>query len=181
MAAGRSRFTRIPKTYELVQVAGVPSEVIPTFTAISDYANNKTGLCWPRMETLAKTLGRSVRTIQRHLHLLRELGVIEFVERKRDREGRFGAYVYRVLHIVSSASSRTTGHRSRVAHIKRTKQRKNTPSDSPKRSERSVKKGYKWLFDDPASPDSQDERDRKAEQRKRDAERRRESFDWLFS
>ncbi len=179
---GRPRFTRIPKVHNLIQ-AGVPTEVIPTYAALTDHANNRTGLCWPRMETLARRLSRSPRTIQRHLHLLKELGLIEFVERKRDPQGRFGAYLYRVLHIISSAPSktRTTGHQSRVAHIKRTKQRKNTPSDSPKRSERSVKKGYKWLFDDPASPDSQDERDRKAEQRKRDAERRRESFDWLFS
>ncbi len=180
MASGRSRFTRIPKVHNLIQ-AGVPTEVIPTYAALSDYSNNKTGLAFPKMLTLAKTLGRSVRTIQRHLHLLRELGVIEFVERKRDREGRFGAYVYKVLHIVASASSRTTGHQSRMAHIKRTKQRKNTPSNSPKRSKRSVKKGYEWLFDDPASPDSQDERDRKAEERrKRDAEQRREGYEWLL-
>jgi hypothetical protein len=39
------------------------------------------------------------------LHLLRERGLIEFVERKRDWHGRFGAYVYRVLHIAAVASS----------------------------------------------------------------------------
>ncbi len=176
------KFTRIPKVFDLI-AQGVVPEMVPTLCALTDYADNRTGLAFPKMLTLAKTLGKSTRTIQRHLHTLQALGLIEFVERRRDTQGRFGSYVYKVLHIISSAPSktRTTGHRSRVAHIKRTKQRKNTPSDSPKRSERSVKKGYKWLFDDPASPDSQDERDRKAEQRKRDAERRRESFDWLFS
>src|SRR3712207_49162 len=83
---------------------GVPTEVIPSYCALADYANNKSGLCWPKMETLAKTLGRSVRTVQRHLHLLRKLGLIEFVERRRNA-GRFSSYLYKVLHIV-----RTTGH-----------------------------------------------------------------------
>jgi hypothetical protein len=56
-----ARFTRIPKTSELVS-AGVPAEAIPTYCALADHANNKTGLCWPKMETLAATMERSVRT-----------------------------------------------------------------------------------------------------------------------
>ena len=47
-----ARFTRIPKTSELVS-AGVPAEAIPTYCVLADHANNKTGLCWPKMETLA--------------------------------------------------------------------------------------------------------------------------------
>src|SRR5215210_5024985 len=97
MAATPS-FTRIMKVQDLAY-AGVPTEAIPTYCALTDYANNKTGLCWPKMDTLAKTLGRSVRTIQRHLHLLRERGLIEFIERRRNK-GRFSSYLYRVLHIV---------------------------------------------------------------------------------
>src|ERR671927_734049 len=98
-------------------LAGVPAEVIPTYCSLADYANNKTGLCWPKMETLAKTIGRSVRTVQRHLHLLKELGLVEFVERRRLR-GRYSSYLYKVVHIM-----RTTGHGQRVASIlkKRTK------------------------------------------------------------
>ncbi len=174
MAAGRPRFTRIPKTYNLV-LAGCPTEVIPTYCALADYSNNKTGLCWPRMETLARRLSRSPRTIQRHLHLLREIGLIEFVERKRDHQGRFGAYLYRVLHIVSSASSktRTTGHEKRMAHIRRTKRQE----DPPKSPRKDPKEGYEWLFDSEAPP----ERDPKAEeQRRQAAERRREGYSWLF-
>jgi hypothetical protein len=71
--AVKSRFTRIPKVGDLV-LAGVPTEVIPTYCALADYTNNKTGLCWPRMDTLARRLSRSPRTIQRHLHLLKERG-----------------------------------------------------------------------------------------------------------
>src|SRR3954451_9902224 len=133
--------------------AGVPAEAIPTYCAITDYANNKTGLCWPKMETLAKTLGRSVRTIQRHLHLLKELGLIEFIERRRLR-GRYSSYLYRVLHIMRTT---TTGHERRVASIleKRTK-----PSLS-------------------TYPSKTQQHDRQ-EKRKREAKRRREGFEWLF-
>ncbi len=146
----KPKFTRIPKTRDLME-AGVPAEAIPTYCALTDYANNKTGLCWPKMETLAKTLGRSVRTVQRHLHLLKELGLVEFVERRRLR-GRYSSYVYRVLHIM-----RTTGHGGRVASILkgRTKPRL------------SIK------------PPQTQERDRQ-EERKREAKRRREGFEWLF-
>ena len=103
--AVRSRFTRILKVSDLV-LAGVPTEVIPTYCALADYSNNKTGLCWPKMETLAKRLSRSPRTIQRHLHLLKEKGLVEFVERKRDWHGRFGAYLYRVVHIAATTSKK---------------------------------------------------------------------------
>jgi len=122
--AVRSNFTRIPKVSDLV-LAGVPTEVIPTYCALADYSNNKTGLCWPRMETLARRLSRSPRTIQRHLHLLKEKGLVEFVERKRDWHGRFGAYVYRVVHIAAATA------RKRVEGVSgsssRERRRKNAP------------------------------------------------------
>ena len=146
----KPKFTRIPKMRDLIE-AGVPAEAIPTYCSLTDYANNKTGLCWPKMETLAKTLGRSVRTIQRHLHLLKELGLIEFVERRR-LKGRYSSYIYRVLHIM-----RTTGHGGRVGSILKGRTK---PSLSTK------------------PPQSQDY-DRH-EERKRQAQRRREGFEWLF-
>ncbi len=123
-----AKFTRIPKTEQLI-ASGVPAEVIPTYTALADYANNKSGLCWPKMETLARTLKRSVRTVQRHLHLLKERGLIEFVERRRNC-GRFSSYLYRVVHIVRS----TTGHGRRMGRrppIKKGTKRSVTPPNSP--------------------------------------------------
>src|SRR5215212_2712949 len=113
---------------DLIQ-AGVPAEAIPTYCALTDYANNKTGLCWPKMETLAKTLGRSVRTVQRHLHLLKELSLIEFVERRRLR-GRYSSYVYRVLHIM-----RTTGHEGRVGSILKERTKPRLSATPPKTQE----------------------------------------------
>jgi DNA-binding transcriptional ArsR family regulator len=114
--AAKRKFTRIPKVHDLI-LAGVPTEVIPTYCALSDYTNNKTGLCWPKMETLAATLGRSVRTIQRHLHLLQKLGLVEFVERRRWR-GRYSSYTYRVFH---------------VANLIRRRRKRTTTSSSVKR------------------------------------------------
>jgi DNA-binding transcriptional ArsR family regulator len=146
----KPKFTRIPKVRDLME-AGVPAEAIPTYCALTDYANNKTGLCWPKMETLANTLGRSVRTVQRHLHLLKELGLVEFVERRRLR-GRYSSYLYRVLHIM-----RTTGHGGRVASILKGRTK---PSLSIK-------------------PPQKQDHDRQ-EERKREAKRRREGFEWLF-
>lgn len=143
--AAKSRFTRIPKVQQLL-LAGVPVEAIPTYCALADHANNKNGLCWPKMETLAKILGRSVRTVQRHMHTLKELGLVEFVSRRRFK-GRFGSYLYRVLAIPTMARKKrtsTTGHERQVDSappmFTRTK-RKRTPPVSP------PTKDYEWLFE----------------------------------
>jgi DNA-binding transcriptional ArsR family regulator len=192
----RARFTRIPKVHDLI-AAGVPTEAIPTYCALADYSNNKTGLCWPRMDTLARRLSRSPRTIQRHLHLLKELGLIEFVERTRDRRGRFGAYVYRLLHIVAATARReaqrpgerarqrrgskkrpTTGHGEPVAPNKGlTKPKEDTPLP-PKKD---LKKGYWWLFGEKAPPDAEEEHRRDEEERlRKENERRKEGYEWFF-
>jgi predicted transcriptional regulator len=147
--AAKQRFTRIPKTSELIS-AGIPTEVIPTYCALADYSNNKTGLCWPKMETLASTLGRSVRTVQRHLHVLKSKGLVEFVERRRNK-GRYSSYLYRVLHIVS-----TTGHGRRVEARSLYRERTKRLSNSQKSTES------------------------KQERRQREAKRRREGYEWLF-
>ena len=196
--AVRSKFTRIPKISDLV-LAGVPTEVIPTYCALADYSNNKTGLCWPRMDTLARRLSRSPRTIQRHLHLLKERGLIEFVERKRDWHGRFGAYVYRVLHIAAVASRKgaeatarkgkggkgrrrkkrpTTGHGGPMVPIKgQTKRQEDTPL--PPKGE--VKAAYEWLFGTSASKEAEAEHSREAhKQRKEESKRRQKGYEWLF-
>ena len=147
----KPKFTRIPKMRDLIE-AGVPAEAIPTYCALTDYANNKTGLCWPKMETLAKTLCRSVRTVQRHLHLLKELGLIEFVERRRLR-GRYSSYIYKVLHIMRT----TTGHGGRVASILKERTKPSLSTKPPQTRECN-----------------------RQEERKREAQRRREGFEWLF-
>jgi DNA-binding transcriptional ArsR family regulator len=191
--AVRSRFTRIPKVHDLI-LAGVPTEVIPTYCALADHANNRTGLCWPRMETLARRLSRSPRTIQRHLHLLKEKGLVEFVERKRDWHGRFGAYVYRVLHIAAATARRgvegssskgrrgqrrrTTGHAGTVAPNKGLTRRQEGTPLPPKGD---PKWGYWGLFGEEPPPDLEEEHYRVANKgRQQEARRRRQGYEWLF-
>jgi DNA-binding transcriptional ArsR family regulator len=141
--AAKSRFTRIPKVQQVV-LAGVPVEAIPTYCALADHAN-KNGLCWPKMETLAKILGCSVRTVQRHMHTLKELGLVEFVNRRRFK-GRFGSYLYRVLAVPTMARKKrasTTGHGRQVGNdppiFTRTKSSRTTPLNPPKDP-------YRWLL-----------------------------------
>ena len=170
----KRKFTRIPKTTDLI-AAGVPTEAIPTYTCLADHANNRTGECWPSMGRLAETLGRSVRTVQRHLHLLKEKGLIEFVERRRHK-GRFSSYLYRIVHILRSTT--TTGHGRRAVKrrsiYKGTRPPNNTPQSPPK-------EGYEWLFQDPADHQS-DEQHKRARQTERTkaSQRRTEGYEWLF-
>jgi len=188
--AVRARFTRIPKVSDLV-MAGVPTEAIATYAALADHANNKSGLCWPKMETLARRLSRSPRTIQRHLHLLKERGLVEFVERRRDGRGRFGAYLYRLLHLAAATAARggakkkgraggatTTGHGGRVGPNRgRTRRQEGTPLPP----QNDPKGGYGWLFGHDAPPGDQEEHDRRVtERREEEARRRARGFEWLF-
>jgi len=145
----RQKFTRMPKT-EVLMEAEVPAYAIGTLCVLSDHANSKNGLCWPSMNRLARILGCSVRTVQRHLHALKEKGLIEFVERRRNK-GRYSSYLYRVVHIV-----RTTGHGRRVEG-------------------RSLyKRGTKDSLNSARPQESREER------RQREAKRRREGYEWLF-
>jgi hypothetical protein len=150
------------------------------------------------METLARRLSRSPRTIQRHLHLLSEKGFIEFVERKRDGRGRFGAYLYRVLHIAAvtargekertterrrsrkrgSKKPPTTGHGRRVAPIKGLTKRN---EDTPLPPKKDLKKGYWWFFGEEAPPGPQEEHNNEVRKRREEESRRRtKGFEWFF-
>jgi DNA-binding transcriptional ArsR family regulator len=171
--ASKPRFTRIPKTTALVS-AGVPAEAVATYCALADHANNKTGLCWPKMETLAATLNRSVRTIQRHLHLLKELGLIEFINRRRYK-GRFSSYLYKICFHA------TTGHGQPVGSSRSNKRRTKQLRTTPKSPSKSMTDGYEWLFGETASPETQKEHDTAVQkQREEEAKRRTEGYEWFF-
>jgi DNA-binding transcriptional ArsR family regulator len=168
------KFTRIPKVNDLI-TAGVPAEVIPTYCCLADHANNKTGLCWPKMETLAQTLNRSVRTVQRHLHLLKEAGLIEFVNRRRWK-GRFSSYTYKVLHIVT-----TTGHKKPVAGTHSNRRRTKPSMNTKKPQTKDPGEGFWWLFGEEAPPGAQEEFDIYEHKRRAEEDKRRiEGFEWFF-
>jgi DNA-binding IclR family transcriptional regulator len=173
------KFTRIPKISQLI-AQGVPVEVIPTYAALSDHTNNKTGLCWPRMSTLAVILGRSPRTIQRHLHHLQDLGLVEFVERRRWR-GRFAGYTYRVLHVVALIRRKkrapTTGHGQPVGNappiFTGTRSKKTAPISSPTGARSSSSRRRR-------GPETENTAESRAELRAEAAKRRVEGYEWLF-
>jgi hypothetical protein len=148
------KFTRIPKIQYLMD-QGVPVEAIPTFCALADYSHNKSALAWPKMETIAKTLNRSVRTVQRHVHLLAKIGVIQILERKRYK-GRFSSYLYKITHI-----TRTTGHARPKAGRPPIYKERTKPSMNRKLSI--------------------DYKDQEARRRSQERKRRTEGYEWLFN
>lgn len=193
------RYTELPKIHELVSL-GVRPELIYTYAALSDYANNKTGLCFPQMRTIAGMLGRSVRTVQRHLHELADFGLIEFIQRLRDDSGRYRGYLYRILHISRIAErrkqklqdkrererrkgvekaqrkqrrskKRSTGHESPVREDNITSRENNPPPNPPKGD---FKEGYEWFFGEQEPPLGPEKKPKKRQ------EKFKEGFEWFF-
>lgn len=194
------RYTELPKIHELVSL-GVRRELIGTYSALADYVNNQTGLCYPQMKTIAGMLGCSVRTIQRHLHELRDFGLIEFAQRLRDDSGRYRGYLYRILHTSKIAERRkqklqekrererkkgiekverrkqrtskkpSTGHGSPVREDSRTSRESNYPPSPPTGG---FKEGYEWFFGEMKPPPSKEKRPEKTE---RDF---KEGYEWFF-
>ena len=114
--AARARLTRISKVHSMIE-AGATTAAIPSYCALADQANNKAGLCWPSMDTSAIRLKRSSRTIQLHLHLLKERGLERGLSRVRGAQTqlvRSLRYVYRVLHI-AAATARQKASRDRYS------------------------------------------------------------------
>ncbi len=150
------QFTRLPKLSYLLE-RGCPVEAVPTYLALSDHAHNTSGLAWPSMRRLAGILGRSTRTIQRHIHMLQALGLVEIVERRRWR-GRYSSYTYKVLHFAElirrKKAGSTTGPACPVGEAIPYKERTRhsrtppkSPSETKEEQRRRRRQGYEWLFD----------------------------------
>jgi len=54
---------------------------------IADYAHAETGQAWPEIETLARKCSQSVRTVQRKIRVLEELGILR-IEQRHAETGR---------------------------------------------------------------------------------------------
>jgi predicted transcriptional regulator len=172
----------------------ISTELIPTYCALADYANKK-GYCYPSMETLARTLNCSVRTIQRHIKELAEKGLIEIVKRRRIK-GKLSTYLYKIVHIAHMYS---TGHRRQVDRTSRfprkskksrrntkdrTRQNFNTPCSPPLSEEEKRKsedkrryEGYEFLFELPENPQAEEQ---KRKQREEADRKRKEGYEDLF-
>lgn len=155
----KPKFTRLPKTTDLREI-GLPPEVMPTFWCLADHASNKTGRCWPEIQTIARILGRATKTIQRHVNILEEYGLVKRERRRRTRRGRYSSWLYCLIFFARI----TSGHRGgpgRQRPIKNEhKHGENTPPNPPKTQKRrsrrdpeppdeqgeDFKEGYEWFF-----------------------------------
>lgn len=148
----RRKFTRIPKMEELID-CGVPLRAIPTYLVLSDHAANKSGKTHVSINSIARALKVCRRTVERHLVALEGAGVIKRQSQRRGRGGRFSSCVCFVISFALFAVRHTeTGgpHRERS----RTKLFRTTPLNPPEGD--------------------------KERQRRKEAERRREGYEWLF-
>lgn len=151
----RRKFNRIPKAEDLIpelRECGVGLHVLPTYLALLDHANNKTGRCWPSINRLASILGLCRRTVERHLECLRSAGLVLSNGQGRGKRGRFSTCRYVVVAVLFF-------RKSTVRHGERTARR------------RPIYKGTKPLKTTPLTPQKP---------REDQAKRRREGFEWLF-
>jgi DNA-binding transcriptional ArsR family regulator len=133
----KKKFTRIPKIAELV-ADGVPLRAVPTYLALADHANNKTGETFVSVARVAAVLRVCRRTVERHIKALERAGVIAYREQRRTGRGRFGSVVRVVLSIPSFTVRHSSTHGKRRPIFTRTK-RVLSPSKSPHDS-------YRWLL-----------------------------------
>jgi len=73
------------------------------FLMLSRYAVKYLGAAHLKTDTIAKAIGKSIRTVQRSIRKLERLGMIERVEFIRKKSGGHGANIYRILSTNVSA------------------------------------------------------------------------------
>jgi hypothetical protein len=148
----------VPKTEDLIpqlREAGVGLHVLPTYLCLLDHTDGR-GRCWPSINRMARIIGLCRRTVERHVRLLCEAGLVLRNDQKRSRRGRFSTRRYVVVAVLFF-------RRSTVRHGGRT-------------SKRSL---YKNERKD--SLNSAQTTESKQERRQREAKRRREGYEWLFN
>lgn len=155
----KRKFTRIPKAEDLIpqlREAGLGLHVLPTYLALIDHADNRTGRAWPSINRLADILGLCRRTVERHLQALQRAGIVLSNGQGRGKRGRFSVCRYVVPCILFFK-------RATVRHQGRTGKRA------------SINKEHKRFRTTPKPPQETDQ-----ERRKREAAERRTGFEWFF-
>ena len=83
-------FKLVGRVYELGKDLTSPSEQA-VLLALAFCANDKTGLCYPKQETLAQMTHMSRATVANALNALREIGLIQWKSGGlANRKGKFG-------------------------------------------------------------------------------------------
>jgi hypothetical protein len=154
---GKKKFNRIPKTEDLIpklREAGIGLHVLPTYLCLLDHTDTR-GRCWPSINRMARILGLCRRTVERHIRLLCEGGLVLRNHQQRGRGGRFSTRRYVVVAVLFLK-------RATVRHQGRTSRRP------------SIYKGTKDTLNSEKTQESSEER------RAREAKRRREGYEWFF-
>jgi hypothetical protein len=116
--ARRTKFNRVPKTEDLIpqlREAGVGLHVLPTYLCLLDHTDGR-GRCWPSINRMARIIGLCRRTVERHVRLLCEAGLVLRNDQQRARRGRFSTRRYVVVAVLFF-------RRSTVRHGGRTSKR----------------------------------------------------------
>jgi Helix-turn-helix domain len=156
--AGKKKFNRIPKTEDLIpqlREAGIGLHVLPTYLCLLDHCNSKTGRAWPSINRMSRILGLCRRTVERHMRLLCEAGLVLRNDQQRSWGGRFSTRRYVVVAVLFLK-------RATVRHQGRT------------RGGRSIYKGTKDSLNSEKQHESREER------RERERKRRWEGYEWLL-
>jgi pyocin large subunit-like protein len=157
--ARRKKFNRVPKTEDLIpqlREAGIGLHVLPTYLCLLDHCNSKTGRAWPSINRMARILGLCRRTVERHMRLLCEGGLVLRNDQRRARRGRFSTRRYVVVAVLffRRPTVRHGGRTSkRFLYKERTKDSLNSAKSqesTEERKQREAKRrreGYEWLFE----------------------------------
>jgi DNA-binding transcriptional ArsR family regulator len=145
----RSHFTRVPKIAELL-ADGVPLRAVPTYLALADHANNRSGETFVSVARIAETLRVCRRTVERHIGALEAAGVIKRQRQRRGRRGRFSSCLRILVSFAGFAVRQRRTDRGRRPIFTGTKPLHNTPQSPPSREEQRAwrMRGYEWLVND---------------------------------
>lgn len=145
------KFNRTPKLEDLVprlREAGLGLNVLPTYMALCEHANNTTGKAWPSVNRIAGMLGLCRRTVERHLSALCEAGLVLRGAQRRGARGRYSTRVYAVVAVLFFKRA-TVRHGERPASRSSNKERTKRTLNPDKRHLEAERRreGYEWLFE----------------------------------
>jgi hypothetical protein len=159
--AGKRKFNRIPKSEDLIpqlREAGIGLHVLPTYLCLLDHTDSK-GRCWPSINRMARILGLCRRTVERHVRLLAEGGLVLRNHQQRGRAGRFSTRRYVVVAVMFLK-------RATVRHGSRT------------RGGEAIYKGTKDSLN--SGKTEIEHKDQEARRRAQERKRRWEGYEWLL-
>lgn len=118
----------------------IPSQYIKTYMAIAQHCYGDKTDCFPSQKVLSEIVGKSIRTIQRHIKYLVKLGVIKSLQR-----GFRLTNIYTVLDKVNqSAAAYANDMQKKVKELK--EKCKKTKSNNSKTYKAKEKKELKFVL-----------------------------------